>query len=271
MTYPTLMAHLELGHSNAGLLRIAGELADQFEAGVIGIAACQPMRNLYSNFGDYYISGDIVQQERDEIEKEIKVAEAELRSALEGRSTVMFGSLCDYLACQARTADLIVTVVDSGDLVDASRRVSTAELVMHAGRPVLIVPRTVEARRLDRVVIGWKDTREARRAALDALPLLKKARHVAVVQIAAGEDLASARAGLDDVLGWLKRRGVEAEAIAAPSTGDDAARLKEIADKQKADLIVAGAYGHTRLREWVLGGMTRDLLLCADRCALVSH
>ena len=120
-------------------------------------------------------------------------------------------------------------------------------------------------------VVGWKDTRETRRAAFDALPLLKKAAHVAVVEIAAEEELAAAGTHLDDVVGWLKRHGVVVVSLAAPSTGDDATQLNAIAEEHGADVIVAGAYGHSRLREWVLGGVTRDLLLRADRCSLVSH
>ena len=76
----------------------------------------------------------------------------------------------------------------------------------------------------DRALVAWKDTRDTRRAVSDALPLLKHAAGVTVVEIATG-----------------------------------------------ADVVVAGAYGHSRLREWVLGGVTRDLLLSANRCALVSH
>ena len=66
--------------------------------------------------------------------------------------------------------------------------------------------------------------------------------------------------------GYLK-----ADPLALPTTGDDAAQLNFIADQQGADLLVGGAYGHSRFREWVLGGVTRDLLTRADRCSLVSH
>ena len=73
------------------------------------------------------------------------------------------------------------------------------------------------------------------------------------------------------VVNWLKRDGITAEAVASLSTGDDAARLDGIASDQAADIIVAGAYGHSRLREWALGGVTKDLLLRAGRCSFVSH
>jgi nucleotide-binding universal stress UspA family protein len=277
VTYATLMVHLELGHSNAGLLQITGDLAERFHAGVIGIAACQPMQIVYAE-GAGYVSGELIEQDREEIEKEIKEAEVEFRSSLqtrvgtlEWRSTVMFASLSDYLAREARSADLVITGVASGALIDASRRVNMGDLVMQVGRPILIVPAAADKLKLERVVIGWKDTREARGATFDALPLLKKAAHVAVVEIATADELAAARRNLEDVVGWLKRHGVVAESLASPSTGDDVTRLNAIVHEQGADVIVAGAYGHSRLREWVLGGVTRDLLLRADRCSLVSH
>ena len=275
MTYGTLMVHLELGRSNAGLLQITGDLAERFHASVIGIAACQPMQIVY---GDGFISGDIYEQDRQELDKEMKAAEAEFRSALqtraatlEWRSTVMFTLLSDYLAREARSADLIITGIASGDLFDSSRSVSTGDLVMRAGRPVLVVPSAASKVKLDRVVVGWKDTREARRAVSDALPLLKGASHVAVVEIAVEEELAAARTQIEDVAGWLNRHGIKAECLTSPSTGDDATALYAMAQDQGADLIVAGAYGHSRLREWALGGVTRDLLLRANWCLLLSH
>lgn len=275
MTYTTLMVHLELGQTNAGLLHIAGDLAERFHANVIGIAACQSMPIAY---GDTYVSGDILEQLRKESEKEIKKAEAEFRSALqtraetlEWRSTVTLGSLVNYVAHEARSADLIITKAIPREFLDNSRRLNIGEFVLHAGRPVLIVPGAADQLKLERVVVAWKDIREARRAVLDALPLLKKADHVVVVEITAEEKLSGARMHLEDVVGWLKRHGIVAEALASSSIGDDATRLKAIVQEQGADLIVAGAYGHSRLRELVLGGMTGDLLLCADRCSLVSH
>lgn len=272
----TLMVRLELGHTNAGLLQIAGDLAERLHASLIGIAACQPMQIVC---GDGYMSGDVIEQEREEFETEIKEAETEFRSTLqaqvrdlEWRSAVSFASVPDYLAHQARSADLMITGVDrNSSLLDSSRYVSIGDLVMQVGRPVLIVPASAGKLKLGRVLIGWKDTREARRAAFDALPLLRMAAHVTVVEIAAEQELAAASAHLKDVVGWLKRNGVIAEPIASPSTGDDAKGLNAVADEQQADLIVAGAYGHSRLREWVLGGVTHDLLLRAARCSFVSH
>ena len=180
MTYATLMVHLELGRSNAGLLKIVRDIAEHFHAGVIGIAACQPMQIVYTA-GEGYVSSDLIEQDRKDIDREIKEAESEFRSALqthvgslEWRSSVMFAPLADYLAQEARSADLVITGVASVGLLDASRRVNTGDLVMQVGRPVLIVPAAADKLKLERVVIAWKDTRESRRAIFDALPLLQK-------------------------------------------------------------------------------------------------
>ena len=187
MSYSTLMVHLQLGCSNTGVLQIAADLAQRSHAGVIGIAACQPMVMFY---GDGFVSGDVYEQDRKELDKEMKHAEAEFRSALqhcggkvEWRSTVVFALLSDYLAREARSADLVITGVASGDLFDSSRSVNTGDLVMQSGRPVLVVPAGVDELKLDRVVVGWNDTRECRRAIADALPLLSMAAQVVVVEI----------------------------------------------------------------------------------------
>jgi nucleotide-binding universal stress UspA family protein len=276
MTYATLMVHLECGLPNTALLRIAGDLAERLHASVIGVAVCQPIRIIYS---DGYISGDIIEQDRKQIDDELKAAEAEFRAVLgpridsiEWRSAAVYTPLSEYLAKEACRADLIVTGVDrNASLFDTSRHVDIGDFVMQAGRPCLIIPAETGKLALEHVIVGWKDSGETRRAICDALPLLKAAGRVTVVAIAVKDDLAAARTRLADVAGWLKRHGIDATPLASVSTGDDAAGLNAIMQEQGADLLVAGAYGHSRVREWVLGGVTRDLLLRADRCALVSH
>jgi nucleotide-binding universal stress UspA family protein len=272
----TFMVHLELGRPNTKLLRIAADLASRFNADVVGIAACQPLRILY---GDSYISGDVIEQDRDEIAKEANDAEDEFRAVLRGRgrnlewrSTVTFAPLADYLADQARCADLVITGVDhSGSIFDSSRHVDIGDLVMQLGRPALIVPTNAEKLSFKRMLIGWKDSRESRRAVLDALPLLKQADHVAICEIVPGEETVAAQARLADVVGWLRRDGIAAEPVVALAMENDAAQLDAIANDQAADVIIAGAYGHSRLREWALGGVTKELLLRAGRCSFVSH
>jgi len=269
------MVHLEPGRSNANLLRTAGDLARRMHAGVIGISACQ---TLSLGYGDTCVSGNTIQQLQEEVDKEFKEAETEFRKALqtridvlEWRSTVTFGPLADYLARESRGADIVIASVTKRNFLDPSRHVNTVDLVMQLGRPVLIVPDATDKLELNRVIVAWKDTRESRRAALDALPVLKLAAHVTVVEIETEENQAEAHTRLADVAAWLKRHGVVAQSLVAASAGDDATRLGMIAREQDADVIIAGAYGHSRLREWVLGGVTCDLLFRANCCTLLSH
>jgi nucleotide-binding universal stress UspA family protein len=122
------------------------------------------------------------------------------------------------------------------------------------------------------VLVAWKDTREARRAVCDALPLLHKAAEVIIVELAERDaDRAAAKTRVDDVAAWLVRRGINAAAIAAKVLIGVSAQIDLIAQDEGADIIVAGAYGHTRFSEWVFGGVTRELLRRGKRCALLSH
>ncbi len=274
MSYATLMVHSELGRPNTTCLKIAGDLAERLNASVIGVAVCQPMRIIYN---DGYVPGDMIERDLQEIDAEIKAAEAEFRAALgsraiEWRSAVIYRPLSGHIAQEARSADLIITGVDANvSMFDTSRHVDIGDLVMQAGRPCLIVPATAEQFSLDHAIVGWKDCGETRRAIRDALPLLKLARRVTVIEIVAEEDLVAAHARLDDVVGWLKRHGIDSGGKALPATGDDALTLYRIIEDNGGDVLVAGAYGHSRLREWVWGGVTRDLLLRGKRCSFVSH
>jgi len=161
------MVHLEPGHSNAGLLKIAGDLAERFDARVIGIVACREMQFVY---GDGYIPADLIDQDRGQLKKRIK--EAEFRSmllnrvrTLEWRSGIMFTPLSEYIGSEVRSADLVITGIGSGGILDASRFVNIGDLVMQVGRPVLIVPAAADKLKLEQVIIAWKDTRETQRAA----------------------------------------------------------------------------------------------------------
>jgi nucleotide-binding universal stress UspA family protein len=276
MTYATLMVCLRLERGNANLLKIAGGLAQRFKAEAIGVAARQPTPFVYS---DSYVPQELVDQDREAIKNSVKLAEEEFRAALAGRasglrwrSSIMFGPLADYLADEARGADLLLISGDAeGAGYDPITDVNVGDLAMRAGRPILVAPDAHEHFDLRRAVVGWKDTRETRRAIVDALPLLRAAEQVSVVEIADPDDLPEARVRLDEVVGWLGHHGVTAQAVVSPAKGDDAGELKAIAREQGADLIVAGAYGHSRLREWAFGGVTRALLRNPPACLLLAH
>lgn len=274
MTYATLMVHLQPGQPNGSVLEVPRRLAQRHASSVVGIAAVQPMQ-LY---GDGLSSADVYQMNLHEITQEVHNAENEFRQALEGsvadlewRSASVFSSSADHIAREARSADLILTGIDGTNFLDIVRRVNTGDLVMRAGRPVLLVPASIDGLKLERVMIAWKESRETRRAIVDAMPLLRHASHVSLVEVWPPDELAASGARLAQVAGWLKRHDIPVECLSSPSAADDATSLYAIGADRGIDLTVAGAYGHSRAREWALGGVTRDLLMSVNRCSLVSH
>ena len=273
MSYSTLMVHLDLDESNEARLRIAGELAERFDARLIGVAAgnIQPL---------YFMEGleaqDLLEKDRVRLKSQIDDCEKAFRSAFKARAGKIEwrGEVdwpTEFVARNARAADLIVAGAQPGS-ADMTRQVNSGDLVLRAGRPVLIVPKSVEWLKLKCVVIAWKDTREARRAINDALPLLHLAGDVVVIELLdAGADRAAAKAGVEDVAAWLVRRGISASSIATKALIDVADRLTILAQDEGAGIIVAGAYGHSRFQEWVFGGVTRHLLTQEKCCVLLSH
>jgi nucleotide-binding universal stress UspA family protein len=183
------------------------------------------------------------------------------------------GDIVGAMRLHARYADL--TVVGQGiDLRDAPYDLAflPEELALGVGRPVLVVPRygafdTVG----ERVLIAWNGSREATRAVHDAIPLLKRATKVTVLSIDPEHDSGSREPSADIAL-HLARHGVAAEA--ASTVGLDIGvgdlLLSRAADLG-ADLIVMGAYGHSRVREMVLGGATRHMLQHMTVPVLMSH
>jgi len=276
MTYKTLLVHLDLNGDNEGILKIAGALAERFGANVIGIAAAQPIVPIVD---EGFAAADFATQHRTEVEKEIATCEAQFRQTLESRikqiewrSTVTFDSLANYIAAEARCADLVITGKDIGaSLMDNSRRVNIGDLALKAGRPVLIVPQGITSLPMRHVCLAWKDTREARRVVVDALPLLQIAGHVEILEVTSEEDEREAKVRVADVGHWLERHQVSSTPRAVGTKSLEIGYLHAELLDQKCDLLIAGAYGHNRLGEWVFGGVTQDILLDPDFCVLLAH
>jgi len=279
MTYSSLMVHLDLGVPNETLLRLTADMAERFGAGVLGVTACQPMQ-MQTMYGNGYTSADVIEQDRAVIESQGAEAEDRFRTVmhnrvpkLQWRSTISCMQLTNWVADHARGADLLLMASRPDESrFESMRRLDIGDLVMRIGRPLVVVPPSIEALDLEHVVIGWKDTRETRRAVLDALPLLRSSGQVTVLAIVEeAEEMASTRLHLAEVVAWLEGHGVAAEAVAEPLSGGAAAQLEAAAAAKHAGLLVIGAYGHNRLREWVLGGIMRDALRHPARYSFMSH
>ena len=273
-TITTLMACMRTDH-NAGMLAVVADLAGRFGAAVIGVAARQASTpGIVRGVGPR-------EPDRHDFDKFVDLsaaAEAEFRAALpkvqdlQWRSQMTFGPVYEYVAAESRGADLVVATLDSGEgIFLPSEQAEVGDLLMRLGRPTVIVPSDAGGLKLTSALVCWDDKREARRAIADALPLLQASNRVDVVEIVNGKDMDGARRRLGDVGDWLARHGVEAQCSARVSNGSESTQLADFAKDMNVDLVVAGAFGHSRLREWAFGGVTRDLLLHTDCCVLASH
>jgi len=145
-------------------------------------------------------------------------------------------------------------------------------LIFDSGRPVLLLPPwPVAEQRFHSIVIGWDGSRAAARAMADALPLCESARTVELAAVTGDKELGSGPA-LSDARRHLAGHGIEASVTEIPAGKLDAgmALLRHCA-AVSADLLVMGGYGHSRFREFVLGGATRSVLDGAELPVLLSH
>lgn len=268
--YASIMVPMDLRPDAEKRARLATALADRFDSRLIGIAAHPIAPPLYFEAPSPGIESAIDLGRR-HAAREIAKAEAVFRKVVATRNRIEWRQAhafpADFIVEQARAADLIVAErsVARGNALDPMSP-NAGDLVMAAGRPVLFLPPGTEFLAAKHVVIAWKDTREARRAVADAMPFLKAAEDVSVVTFGADDR------GALDVSGYLSCHGIEAlvrsEDVATRTVAE---KLMRIAEVDAADLIVCGAYGHSRASEWVFGGVTRDLLGHSRLCCLMAH
>ncbi len=276
MKYATVMVGLALGQSNEARLEIAGQLAERFGARVIGVAAAEFSPPLYFTDGEQ--AQKLIDQGWAAVKNRLAELEGKFRAAMQNRAIEVEWRCAEdfptrYIVQQARACDIIVVgVAARGALADPFVQVNPSDLVMQAGRPVLVVSDTFNWLDLRSVLVAWKDTAEARRAVSDALPVLRQSTEVTVVEIVEDEaDRAAALSRVGDVVAWLSRHGVRASEQVPEQRGDAATQLEQIASDVGAGVVIAGAYGHSRLSEWILGGVTRRLINPSNRCSLLSH
>jgi nucleotide-binding universal stress UspA family protein len=279
MTYKSILAHVDETPRCMARLDIAFGLARSFDAHVTGLALVPdiPVPALVSvSYGSEFAAAHerAVREALDPAKaafaqraQRAGVSSAEWREAR--------GDVVATATLHARYADLLILgQVDPGD--DRTRPVPSflENLLLSVGRPMLVIPYAGTFKGdFAKVLVAWNASRESTRAITDALPLLQRARQVAVIVVDPGQD-----AGIhgespgSDIALYLARHGVKAEAHPTPSGDVDVgdvilSRTSDIG----ADLIVMGAWGHSRVRELVMGGATRSLLEEMTVPVLFSH
>jgi nucleotide-binding universal stress UspA family protein len=272
--YASIMVAVDVGPAAEDRVRLVGLLADRFSSHVIGIAAEDIPSPLYYEAG-IGIGPGIVEIEERGAREELAKAESIFRAGIGMRNNIEWRQgikrSIPFISEQSRAADLLVLGRQGPeDPSQGNLSVSPGALVMRCGRPILVTPPNKRSVSGETIVIAWKDTREARRAVCDSLPFLQEAERVLVVAVGDGADSSSA----SDVAAYLKRHQVACEPVVRGGVDSPEGVADEIvglADDEGADLIVCGAYGHTRLDEWIFGGVTRHLLNRSPVPCLLSH
>lgn len=271
MTYKDLLVHVDSSPHCAARLALAVTLAQRFGAHLIGLHV-MPTLAISPFIADQFPATKLeegharIAQLRDEAKELFAAASQPLGGEAEWRETR--GDPVDAVRLAARNVDLaILGQPDPGkDHADLPEQV-----VMGSGRPALIVPyaRTF-ANTGECVLVAWNGSAQSARAVNDALPFLRSAERVIVVRVNQARDESAEETS---IAGHLARHGVTAEAsdVVTDRDGNVGDILLSRAADESADLIVMGAYGHSRLRELVLGGVSRTLLGRMTVPVLMAH
>ncbi|MFD0737870.1 universal stress protein [Lysobacter koreensis] len=201
---------------------------------------------------------------KESVPSEVRVAEA------------LFVEPPRMAALHARYSDMaVMTAATSGYASDEPViHGFFSALLLESGRPVLVVPpRFTSHQPAKHAVVAWRPTREATRALHDAMPLLHAAESVDVLEVGpqGGERGDGPQPGAD-IATHLARHGLKVRVVVSEPSGESVAMaLMKHAEQSGAELLVAGGYGHSRFREWVLGGVTRELLKFSSVPILFSH
>ncbi|WP_339933555.1 universal stress protein [uncultured Brevundimonas sp.] len=277
MSYKSLMVYADEGLDSDTRITLACDLAKAFDAHLIGVSGSAPVP---PPMGDPYLGGAMMGEAltlyRDLAERNVTRAEARFReisderiAGAEWRGRIGFPA--ELMIEQSRAADLLI--LGRRDERAPFYGPDPADVLMAAGRPVLVVPPAAPRTPVDwPTVIAWSDSSEARRAVAAAVPMLRQTGTAHVLEICDGEATDAVMARLKDVVAWLERHGIAADcAVRARGGATCGEAILEFAAETSAGLIVAGGYGHARLREWALGGVTRTLLEHSPVCLLLSH
>ncbi len=264
MAFKSIMVYVDMDEQSEERIGAAAELANRFDAVLIGMAGWPPRKSgsLAHSDVEYPSTEEDLQakvtEELERLGEMFRRCAQPARRSVEWRSSPHFPN--EVIAAQARAADLVIIGRDPLH-DDTFHTYDPGAIILACGRPVLVLPSGINRVHASRALIAWKDSREARRAVSDALPLLRQAENVTIAAVGPAEIELQMREQVEDVASYLQRHGVTIGAkVAMPTREADAPVLLRLADERKADLIVAGAYGRSRLSEWIFGGVTRSLL-----------
>ncbi|MET4807242.1 universal stress protein [Limibacillus sp. MBR-115] len=276
MSLKTILVHLANDVEHRTRLKVALKLARQHDAKVFALFIPTPIgmpAGITGRGASAMFLSEASRNARevaDNLEKEFH--EACERDGIENAWLVIEGDHVELMSEHAHTADIIIAAQPIIEhLEDHFRTRLPEELVMQSGLPVLVIPRGFDPENQigKKVVLAWKGTREAVRAIRDSMTILASAEKVLVLTV--GADAGDALSKLE-VMEHLRRHGVNGEARNLAEIPDSVGKaILDFAETQGCDLIVLGAYGHTRWRQILLGGVTHEVLADSKIPLLMSH
>jgi nucleotide-binding universal stress UspA family protein len=280
MTYATQLLYLGEERRLPTHVTLSACLARHFESHVIALSASGrpvvPPGAIAGAFGNAYSALGIEALRRAaDARAQAFSAEARNRGLKDFEVVVADDDGSAALLSHARTADLVVIgQPDPGQDDWPRQRALLERAILGIAAPCLVVPYAGEFPDAgSRILVAWNDSRECSRAILAAMPFLQRASHVHLLQLEAPPDgggaLSSPR--LDAAAQWLTRHGVKTRASVEPSEIDFGNALLSRAADLGADLVVAGAWSHSRLGESLFGGVTRTLLASVTVPLLTAH
>jgi len=275
MTIKNILIHVEPGAASEQRLKYALALAKTFDASVTGISVMpSPSTTAFAMIGDGRIYASLV-----EAAEESCAAARKLFEAVTAGSPVPAawregnGIPVEVITVEAGCADLVILGQNDERGLDAAFYPMTpAEVIMGCKRPVLVIP-DAHAREFSAkcILVAWKSSPEASRAAHDSLPFLTRAEEVILAEIVPKHPVNVYALDAETMAAHLRQHGAKVTIQRAAESGEPGGQLIEMATKEGCDLIVAGGYGHSRFREWVLGGVTDTLLHTGLIPCLLSH
>ncbi|TAJ90851.1 universal stress protein [Reyranella sp.] len=278
MGYKTILVHCDAAPNVGQRLVVAAELAQRYGAHLVGVHARPPFEAPVFFEGGMPMDSLFASYEAG-AKADAEAARAAFDKALKGRHLshewrTVDGFIDSELAIQARYADLTIVGQTDPDAQTPTPSDLPEAVVLATGRPMLIVPHVgVRSQPGERVMLCWNASRESARAAADALPLLQMAKKVIVLVVDphSSPDGHGAEPGAD-VAHWLARHGVDVTVQRDVAADSDVGGvvLSRAADHD-IDLVVMGLYGHSRVREMILGGASRTLLSSMTVPLFVSH
>jgi nucleotide-binding universal stress UspA family protein len=278
MAYKTLLVSLNEIERLDAVLKMAAALAGQQQSHVIGLYVI-PAPAVYPAVGPYVVP-EVFDGLTRYFEDQLKGAKSKFDAVVQGAKLTgqwlevkaMTPVISETVSEIGRIADLIIASEANRDGKNGVELDFVENLILGTGRPLLILPRSSQADlNTDCMVCAYDGSKEAARAVHDAVPLLQKSKDVRLFWVDPDSDPSSPPPG-SDMAESLRRHGIKATAEALPSGGANPAEAVLAKGRELgAGIMVMGAYGHSRIREFVLGGATRHALANISIPLFMSH